>query len=152
MVRISWLYIYHIYLSLCTQTADPNHFRGTHYISCRNLVSLYNELNTHIFKVDQYKWAFCMYFIFNSLSRNSFSPKSFQICFEDFPPVLLYAQEIEGKMVWFGLCWSSKVYTMKVDRREKLVEQSTNAILNPSARSENKIPFSWIALYHNLCL
>ena len=46
-------------------------------------------------------------------------------------------QEIEGKMVWFGLCRSSKVYTMEVDRREKSVEQSTNAILNPSARSEN---------------
>ena len=40
-------------------------------------------------------------------------------------------QEIEGK--WFG----SKVYTMKVDSREKSVEQSTKAILNPSARSEN---------------
>ena len=40
-------------------------------------------------------------------------------------------------MVWFGLCLSSKVYTMEVDRREKLVEQSTNAISNPSARSEN---------------
>ena len=26
---------------------------------------------------------------------------------------------------------------MEVDRREKSVEQSTNAILNPSARSEN---------------
>ena len=25
-------------------------------------------------------------------------------------------QEIEGKMVWFGLCWSSKVYTVEVDR------------------------------------
>ena len=46
-------------------------------------------------------------------------------------------QEREGKMVWFGLCWSSKVYTMEVDRREKSVEQSTNTILNPSARSEN---------------
>ena len=42
-------------------------------------------------------------------------------------------QEIEEKMVWFG----SKVYTMEVDRREKSVEQSTNAVLNPSARSEN---------------
>ena len=38
-------------------------------------------------------------------------------------------------MVWFGL--SSKVYTMKVDRREKSLEQSTNTILNPSARSED---------------
>ena len=28
---------------------------------------------------------------------------------------------------------------MEVDRREKLVEQSTNAILNPSARSENTL-------------
>ena len=26
---------------------------------------------------------------------------------------------------------------MEIDRREKSVEQSTNAILNPSARSEN---------------
>ena len=40
-------------------------------------------------------------------------------------------------MVWFGLCWRSKVYTMEVDRREKSVEQSTNPILNPSARLEN---------------
>ena len=40
-------------------------------------------------------------------------------------------------MVWFGLCRSSKAYTMEVDRREKSVEQSTNAILNSSARSEN---------------
>ena len=46
-------------------------------------------------------------------------------------------QEIEGEMVWFGLC--SKVYTMEVDRREKSVEQYTNAILNPSARSENTL-------------
>ena len=40
-------------------------------------------------------------------------------------------------MVWFGLYLSSKVYTMEEDRREKSVEQSTNAISNPSARSEN---------------
>ena len=40
---------------------------------------------------------------------------------------------------------------MKVDRREKSVEQSTNAILNPSARSENtffrELPCSYVHLY-----
>ena len=52
-------------------------------------------------------------------------------------------------MVWFGLCCSSKVYIMEVDRREKSVEQSTNAILNPSARSENTFFMNCPVLYHS---
>ena len=46
---------------------------------------------------------------------------------------------------------------MEVDRREKSVEQSTNAILNPSARSENTffvncpvvVQLMWLYLFVN---
>ena len=42
------LHIYTIYISLCTQTADPNHFRGTHCSStcedCHNLSGVLYDL------------------------------------------------------------------------------------------------------------